>query len=113
MWYDEKPAPKWKLPHLKRRTAFNIVRETAGPVGIAKSALTPIDAYMLFFTPEMIDDIVKYTNMAMEKTKRRNPLLNLNEARAHKTTRDELQCLVGLLIFRGVCHDTKQRLMMV
>ncbi len=110
VWSDTKPPTNRRLPHLKRRSAFNIVHDNSGPVGLAKRAMTALAAFLVLFTEKMMNDIVTYTNMAMDVTKQRNPGINLKEARAHKTTLTELKCLFGLLLFRGVFHDTKQRL---
>ena len=51
VWVDTKPADKRKIPHLKRRTAVNIVQSHSGPVGLAKFVTSALNAFLLFFFP--------------------------------------------------------------
>ena len=47
---------------LQQRGAENILKHTPGPCGPVKSVQAPLELFNLFFSKEMIDNIVKYTN---------------------------------------------------
>ena len=51
--------------NLQHRGAQNILKNTPGPRGAAKYVQTPIEAFRLFFTDNMVNNIVRYTNYAI------------------------------------------------
>lgn len=52
--------------NLHRRGAENIMNKQPGPRGAAKYVKTPIEAFQLFFSDDMINNIVLYTNAVIE-----------------------------------------------
>ena len=51
---------------LQRRQRGNILRNRPGPRGAARDATTPLEAFQIFITDEMLDKIVRYTNASIE-----------------------------------------------
>ena len=47
---------------MRQCCATNILRHIPGPQGVAKRVQTPLESFKLFFTNEMVDMIVRYTN---------------------------------------------------
>ena len=47
---------------MRQCCAANILRHIPGPRGVAKRVQTPLESFKLFFTNEMVDMIVRYTN---------------------------------------------------
>ena len=47
--------------NVHRRGAENICKNVPGPRGAAKDAKTPVEAFTLFFTKSMLNNIVRYT----------------------------------------------------
>lgn len=92
----------------RRTSAKNIVKIFPGPKGSAKNTPTPFDAFSKMIAPDMIERIVKYTNIYIMKT------LTLNvELRAEKgeeprqrdfkpTSRNELMALIGVLFLLAI-----------
>lgn len=85
-------------PRQYRTSSKNIVIHLPGVKKVAKNAKSPIDCWKLFFSDSMIEKIVSYTNIYLQK------------ARAHFTReRDcrstdvaEIMALFGLLYLAGV-----------
>ena len=96
-WVTEPPAA-WT----KRRKA-DIVTEKPGPRGRAKSVTTEGGAFNLFIDNEMIERIVEATNYEIH---RKRPEENPTYA---DTCPDEIRCFIGVLLFRGLNHDIKNR----
>ena len=57
---------------LRKRGREDIVQEQAGPTGPAKGAKSECNAFKLFMTDEMINEIVHRTNMQMVKNRERS-----------------------------------------
>ena len=96
-WSTEAPAI------LKKRLKADIFKKTAGPQGEAKKVKTELAAFKLFFDEEMFDMIVESTNREIQKHR---PSASLTFA---DTCKDEIKCLFGVMLFRGVNHDIKNR----
>ena len=52
--------------NLRQCYATNILRYIPGPRGVAKRLQTPLESFKLFFTNEMVDMIVRYTNCCIQ-----------------------------------------------
>ena len=90
---------------LRKRGREDIVREQAGPTGPAKGAKSEYDAFKLFMTDEMVNEIVHRTNMQMVKNRERS---NRSDSSTRNTDERELRCLFGLILFRGLFSDIQQ-----
>ena len=55
----ENESKKQKISTERHR---NILKNVPGPRGAAKYVQTPIESFRLFFTGEMVNDFVGYTN---------------------------------------------------
>ena len=51
---------------LQCRQRGNILRNRPGPRGAARDTTTPLEAFQIFITDEMLDKIVRYTNASIE-----------------------------------------------
>ena len=94
-WVSTPPAP------LTKRRKADIVKEKAGPRGRAKSAKTELAAFELFFDTEMINRIVDATNFQIQRERA------TNEPRYSNTCANEIKCLIGVFLFRGLNYDIK------
>ena len=54
----------------------------------------------------MINTIVEYTNITIKCKREKNKIEK--DARTNDTNVEEVRCLLGLLLFRGLFHDTQQ-----
>lgn len=81
-----------------RTMSHNIVTKLPGNVGNAKNVSSPIDAWLLLFDSNLLEQIVYSTNIYMEKIAN-----NFQRERdAKKTDLIEMKALVGLLYLCGV-----------
>lgn len=80
--------------------AKNILKILPGPKGNAKKAKTEIDAFSLYITDEMVDDIVTYTNIYIENKK--SSIIYSRERDCKSTTKSEIKALLGALILIGI-----------
>ena len=94
-----------------RKRAKNIPDGQCGvPIGIAKEARTPVDAWSLFFDQRVMKLIVKHTNNNIKEK-----LLELKEKTANSskypflklTNELEIKALFGLLYYRGALGLSK------
>ena len=90
---------------MRRRTAENIVKERAVPKGVAKNAKSEEEAFLLFFSDEMLNTIVTRTKTYMQKTRNR---LEYVDSAMYDADITEMKALLGLLLFRRVPHDIQQ-----
>ena len=96
-WTTNPPAA-WK-----RRRAAEIPKEKPGPCGRAKFVYTEIDAYQLFIDDVIIRRVVVLMNYEINRR-------GVSNDPAHgETCEDEIRCLIGVLLFRGLNHDIKNR----
>ena len=101
--YKAKSGLQWSNRPIRktrgRAPAHNIVKVLPGVVGEqARSAISIIDTFDLFFTEEVLNEIVKCTNIFIERVR-------ANYARvrdAHDTNLIELRACLGLLFLAGV-----------
>ena len=92
--------------NIGRQNRANII---AGPQGVlpkAKNATTPREAFELFFTPAMIDNIVKYSNDKIERTIQKiTPEVIAQKGNGSVVklcTQTEIHAFIGLLLYRGL-----------
>ncbi|KAH1009951.1 hypothetical protein HUJ05_004326 [Dendroctonus ponderosae] len=74
--------------------AKNIIKILPGPKGNAKRAKTEIDAFNLYITDEMVDDIVANTNIYIENNK--SSKMYSRERDSKNTTKSEIKALLDV-----------------
>ena len=103
--YNGKDKTKWKKtePTQSIRTRRqNIVTHLPGTKGAARQADTPLKAWQCFFTDELLQTIVEYTNIYIGIIKD-----NFQRDRDAKTTNlEEIKALFGLLYYAGVLKSS-------
>lgn len=101
-----KDGTKW-YKHFPTRTVKtrqeNIVSHLPGPIRAARDALTPIDAWNLFFD-EITDLVVSYTNLYIAKVA--GNYKDKNDARP--TSKAEIKSFFGLLYLAGLEHGARK-----
>ena len=119
-----KPAnkPRRTDQWVNQRTEFGndakmhkIVRGEVGkPMGIARSAKTPLEAWELFMDTNIMTIIVQETNNSIRRARNRMSQQYLNDPRVnyiHDTDDIEIRALFGLMYLRGLMgmqnHDVK------
>jgi len=80
----------------------NLINFTPGVQPDAKGAKSAVDAWMLFFTNNMMDEIVRCTNIYIEKVRRKYS----RERDAKDTDKAELKALFGLLYLAGTLRSS-------
>ena len=99
---------KWKkdpqVPSNVRTRQHNIITHLPGVKSVAKRAITPVDAFHLFITKDMIHDIVEHTNDRIEKRSTRYT----DKSRVGKTNYAEITALLGLLYLAGSLRSNRQ-----
>lgn len=50
-----------------RSSAANVVRQRAGPVGIARDVVTPIEAWSLFISDGILEVVLIHTNRRIQE----------------------------------------------
>ena len=91
---------KPSISKLQRRVSVNSVTQKPGTVGWARRAKAELDAFSLFFPDEMIVMIFLFTNKIMELNCNAKNLADT--ARTEDTNSSEMNCLLGMLLLRGV-----------
>ena len=89
---------------LHQRGAVNIMKHRPGPRGAAKRAQSPIEAFNLFFTDEMLEKVVMYTNNAIEPAMEGFAnLLEESDKYPHfrKVDKIDISSFIGLLYLRA------------
>ncbi|XP_060879204.1 piggyBac transposable element-derived protein 4-like [Metopolophium dirhodum] len=81
----------------------NIVHIRPGPSYLAKSAYTPKECFKLFFTDELINLVLIYTNQEIQR--QRENYKNKNSANLSDLTLSELNALFGLLILAAALKN--------
>lgn len=83
----------------------NIIKTLPGPTRLARSAKTEMDAFLRLFSFEMIDKIVEYTNLYIE---RRRSAREYVRNRDYKVTyRSEMMALFGILFMLSINKSNK------
>lgn len=100
-----KDDTEWKKNpprNFRQANRNNIIRFTSGVTGNAKEAITPLEAFQLFFPDDMLSKIVSYTNTYIQQNKS-----NISRERdALPTNIMELKALIGLLFMGGVLRSS-------
>lgn len=92
-----------ELPPANTRTsARNIVTKSRGNRGNARLVQSPLEAFSLFISDEMINMIVEYTNIEICKNRQKYSVITSTIA---NTDAIELKALLGLLIFSAFHKD--------
>lgn len=96
-------------PLVRGRTrSHNIIHTAPGPKGIAREKTTPEDCMSLFLDDNIIDLIVKYTNIKIDYMKNKYN----RERDAKHTDKTEIKGYIGILLMAGVLKvsrsNTKQ-----
>ncbi|GFY42352.1 DDE_Tnp_1_7 domain-containing protein [Trichonephila inaurata madagascariensis] len=91
---------KTPLQSASQTRHHNVIKEhlssREGPARALGNKATPKQAWDLFFTPEMIDEIVKHTNVKLTEMRRK---IQFDDSPAYKNTEnDELNALLGLIL---------------
>lgn len=81
----------------------NIVHIRPGPSYLAKSAYTPKECFKLFFTDELINLVLIYTNQEIQR--QRENYKNKTSANLSDLTLSELNALFGLLILAAALKN--------
>ena len=92
-WVSKKPT------NVGRTSAENVLKVKPGPSAAFQQALTPIEAWELFISPDIIQRIVFYTN---QKINYKNSLKTTCQPYSYPTDEIELKAYIGLRYFRGL-----------
>ncbi len=95
-WTSKQPA------RVGRQGAQNIIHNAPGVQGEACDAATPVKAFNLFVTDEMLDMIVYHTNQRIRKKQ-------LTSYYSSETDKLEIRALIGLCFARGLLGQNLQR----
>lgn len=95
--WSKKPAAA--ITKTKRQ---NIIKFTPGPLNLARSADSPLASWKLFFPDHVIDQIVNYTNIYLDKIRTKFT----RERDAKYTDQAEMKALLGLLYLAGVMRSS-------
>lgn len=93
---------KWYVHPISSRRVrtprHNIVTHLPGVKGVTRNAKTPVEAWMLFFPPDVLELIVNYTNDWIEAHKAQYS----RDRDASITNAAEIKAVIGLLYLGGV-----------
>lgn len=90
----------------RKQAAHNIVKHLPGVIGQAKAAKSPIEAFQLFISDEILEEIVKCTNIFISTIRS-----NYSRPRdAADTNIIELKACIGLLFLGGVLKTSHTNL---
>lgn len=100
---------KWskkKPPHRVRRASHNVLVRLPGVIGDARNAVTTYECWKCFFSEDIIEMIVQYTNKYIEKIQNKFQ----RERDARTTNVIEIKAVIGLLYLAGVLRSNRQSL---
>lgn len=100
---------KWRkhaLPRNVRTRQQNIVTHLPGVRPAGKNSKTPKECFLLFLDDSIIEKIVTYTNIKVEKDSEKNK----NDRSTYKTNIAEIKAFIGLLILSGLVKSGHQNL---
>ena len=89
---------------LQPRGTVNILKHKPGPRGTAKQVQTPLESFNLFFTDEMLEKVVTYTNNSIEPAMERfSDLLKESDKYLNfrKVDKIDITAFIGLLYLRA------------
>ncbi|XP_046406812.1 piggyBac transposable element-derived protein 3-like [Ischnura elegans] len=101
---------KWNMqaPRPNVRTSrSNIVTQRSGLIGNKNGFRTPTDCFRAMFDERMIEHIVSCTNIQIQKVAKNYS----RERDASKTDMEEIECLIGILLFAGANKSGRQNLL--
>ena len=104
-WSNEQPTK------VGRQNAANIIKTKGGLINGSNNANTKRKAWELFVTDKMLDNIVKFTNIQIDKIKLNldDTLLVKNKCFINHTTVEEIVAYIGLIYARGLFGLSKQK----
>jgi len=88
-----------KTSRIPMKNKFHIIQ---GPTGVAKQALDPLEAFILFISNTVINEIVQHTNVEICI---RSENYKDKKATTSSTCVMEIKALLGLLIFSGALKN--------
>ncbi|XP_050065449.1 piggyBac transposable element-derived protein 4-like [Aphis gossypii] len=94
-WYKDAP------PRNVRTRQRNIVLRLPGVKQIGRDANSILECWNLFFSNSIIDDIVKYTNIYLDKIRSKYTQQHM----VRETSKSEMNALFGLLYLAGVLRS--------
>ena len=88
---------------LQPNGTVNILKHTPGPRGTAKQVQSPLQSFNLFFTDEMLEQVVTYTNNSIKPAMERF-LLKESDKYPHfrKVDKVDISAFIGFLYLRAV-----------
>ncbi|CAH1252394.1 PGBD4 [Branchiostoma lanceolatum] len=98
-WTNQPPRPGG------RQNSVNVIRGTVGVKGAAKRVTDPAGCWQLFFTKEMLSNILNHTNARITRLREQMPPEMLSDSRyCHVgiTSIQEVTAFIGLVYLRGV-----------
>lgn len=90
-----------KSTRRSRVSALNIVRSQRGPTRMCRNIYDPLLCFKLFFTDEIISEIVKWTNAEISLKRRES----MTSATFRDTNEDEIYAFFGILVMTAVRKD--------
>nr|ABZ85926.1 transposase [Macdunnoughia crassisigna] len=90
-----------KSTRRSRVSALNIVRSQRGPTRMCRNIYDPLLCFKLFFTDEIISEIVKWTNAEISLKRRES----MTGATFRDTNEDEIYAFFGILVMTAVRKD--------
>lgn len=99
-WSKKKPSSKG------RRGGHNVMLRLPGTIGDARNARSPYECWRCIFSEDVIELIVKYTNVYIETIKGKFT----RERDARSTDLVEFKSFIGLLYLAGVLRSNRQSL---
>lgn len=103
--YGKDGLTVWKTiqpPQNSRTRAHNIVSHLPGVKRAAKNAKSPMEAWNIFFTDDMLQSIVIFTNCEIDRIKENYS----RERNANSTNITEMKALIGLLFLAGLLKSS-------
>lgn len=94
-WSTSKPTRRSRVP------AQNIVRCQRGPTRMCRNLYDPVLCFNIFFTDQIIIEIVRWTNAEMTLKRREH----MKGATFRDTNEDEIRALIGILVMTAVRKD--------
>ena len=91
--------------NIGRQGSKDVIKNKPGVAAYARNAVSPLDTFKLFFTDEILDTLVMYTNKKIESTFSMldDTVLESDKYPHVKLTNEiEFEALLGLLYFRGL-----------
>lgn len=107
--YLGKDGSKWNkhVPNQRVRTrADNIITHLPGVKQCAKNAKSVLDCWHLFFDRQIIEDIVRWTNVKIQQ----KSIAYQNKSIVKATNECEIEAFIGLLYLAGMFRSNRQNL---